>query len=593
MRQHFFTKKLFSLIVSVTLLFSLTACTHPAIEQQPPTIAREQQHTQTFTEFTRHLFCEAVSKDTLTLHSYLEHPEHYDLHDYQVTLGRYDFHALDPTAELTDAFHTLQTFDRETLSDSEKITFDELMIYFQNELEYSDLYLFSTPLCITTGIHVQLPLILSEYTFLEEKDITDYLQLLNDADGYFKNLIDYETLRSQNGYFMEDSLATQIINECKTFMETADTGCLITSFAERLDTIGLSDEAKHTYLSENEQAIKMHVIPGYQILIDGLTKLVGTNRYKGGLCNYPNGQNYYTYLLNASLGWSKSIDDYNSLIDSYIRTNLSAMQTLLARDASLSSKFNTFSFHMKEPNAILEDLKTKIVNDFPPAVTGDYSIKYVAPSLQDSVSPAMYFIPQLDYPDNNSIYINPKETSETTLYATLAHEGYPGHLYQTTYFAHTNPDLIRYLLAYNGYVEGWATYCELLSYSYANSGNATLNALMQANQAIILCLYAKCDIGINYYNWTQDDVYSFIADYGFTDTSVAAQMYRAMISNPGNYCKYVLGWIAFSELKKQANRQLGSNFTNKAFHKYVLDYGSVPFDILFDNIKQIKEWEDE
>lgn len=99
-----------------------------------------------------------------------------------------------------------------------------------------------------------------------------------------------------------------------------------------------------------------------------------------------------------------------------------------------------------------------------------YDIKYITEALQDSVSPAMYFLPQLDNLNINSIYINPKGTRSSQLYPTLAHEGYPGHLYQTTYFADSDPDLIRYLIAPDGYVEGWATYCELFSYSYADTG---------------------------------------------------------------------------------------------------------------------------
>jgi uncharacterized protein (DUF885 family) len=194
-------------------------------------------------------------------------------------------------------------------------------------------------------------------------------------------------------------------------------------------------------------------------------------------------------------------------------------------------------------------------------------------------------MPQLDNLSQNSIYINPSSTSDDELYPTLAHEGYPGHLYQTTYFANTNPDLVRYIIEPNGYVEGWATYCELFSYSYADT-DKSLALLAQANYAIVLCLYAKCDIGINYYSWTETDVYNYISQYGFSDKSTANSMYEAMVSNPGNYCNYVLGWIGFSELKKEAMNLSGSSFTNSDFHKYILDMGAVPFDMLFEGISE-------
>lgn len=587
-----FLKKITALLLCLTVIFNCSACFSITqtnnydndVEQIISGLHAEEDNEE-FASYVNGLFTDAVSGDTLTLHSYLQHPENYGISDYDVTLGRYQTENLDNAAEIAEELNTLKAFNRTSLSENQQITYDQLLIYFENELEYSDLYFFNTDLTTTTGIHVQLPLILAEYTFLEEKDVQEYIELIRDSDEFLKSLADYETLRSKNGYFMEDSLAKQIIEDCETFVASASGGYLVTTFNERLDSLnGISNEAKERYKAENQAAINDHLIKGYNTLIDTLNSLLGSNKYKGGLCNYPNGDKYFQYLLNSSLGWSKSVEEYDSLLDSYIQSNLTTMQVLMSRDSSLSDKFSSFGFSLKEPAAILEDLKVKIQNDFPEAPDVSYDIKYITESLQDSVSPAMYFIPQIDNLSSNSIYINPSGTSDSNLYTTLAHEGYPGHLYQTTYFAGNNPDLIRYLLSPNGYVEGWATYCELYSYSYADTGNSMLNSLAQANYATILCLYAKCDIGINYYGWNENDIYSYISEFGFTEKEVAAEMYKEMVSNPGNYCKYVLGWIGFSELKKEARNQLGSAFSNLDFHKYVLDIGPVPFDILFERL---------
>ena len=157
-------------------------------------------------------------------------------------------------------------------------------------------------------------------------------------------------------------------------------------------------------------------------------------------------------------------------------------------------------------------------------------------------------------------------------------------MYQTQYFAATNPDWIRYILAPGGYVEGWASYVEVLSYNYAQTGNDALNKMYAANYATVLCLYAKGDIGVNYYGWGEDDVYRFISQYGFDDKSVAHEMYYAFVSDPGNYCKYVLGMLGFEQLKTKAQSELSDKFNLKNFHQYVLDMGPVQFDILFNNL---------
>lgn len=594
-KKLLFFKKTAALLLCAVLLLPCSACFNSPEAKNPGNDTgqiTDSPHSETrneaFNDYVNRLFTETVTTDTITLHSYMEHPSDFGVDNYEVTLGRYDLAGLDNTSDITGKLTALKSFDRTTLSPKQQITYDELLIYLQNELEYSDLFLFQTSLCTTTGFHVQFPLILAEYTFEEEKDVKEYLALLEDSDGYFQSLADYEALRSRNGYFMEDALATQIVGECENFIESAGSpdSYLITTFDEKLDALtGISDADKSAYKTANQAAVTGHLIKGYRILTDGLKKLTGTNRYQGGLCNYPDGEKYFRYLLNHSLGWSKSVDEYNTLLDSYIRSNLLTMQTLMAKDSSLSSQFNNFSFSITEPAAVLTDLKTKIAADFPQGPDVSYDIKYITEALQDSVSPAMYFLPQLDNLNINSIYINPKGTRSSQLYPTLAHEGYPGHLYQTTYFADSDPDLIRYLIAPDGYVEGWATYCELFSYSYADTGNPLLNMLAQANYATILCLYAKCDLGINALGWTENDVASYIADFGFTDKNVAHEMYLSMVSNPGNYCKYVLGWIGFSELKKEARAQTGSAFSNPDFHKYILDMGSVPFDMLFDRLE--------
>ena len=69
-------------------------------------------------------------------------------------------------------------------------------------------------------------------------------------------------------------------------------------------------------------------------------------------------------------------------------------------------------------------------------------IKYVSQEMQNFLSPAFYLIPALDNTEENIIYINNGHISDDlSLYTTLAHEGYPGHLYQTTYFASKTPSL--------------------------------------------------------------------------------------------------------------------------------------------------------
>lgn len=582
-------RRLSALLLVLVLMFSIPGCSFSGkqdkneITQQSVTVDNPE-----FNTFADNLFKETIHSDTLSLHAYLENPEDFGIDNYEVSLGRYDLNELDKTKDISECMSQMNSFERDSLSPRQQLTYDQLKLYLENELEFCDLSLLDSNLSKTTGIQVQLPLILAEYTLKDEKDVTEYLALVSDVDGYFQNIVDYEKLRAAKGYFMEDSIADGIVEQCQTFVNSAETGVLITTFNERLDLLSsITPEKKEEYKISNQNAVREHVVKGYNILIQGLQGMKGTNKYNGGLCNYPDGKKFYEYLIKKDLGWSKSIDEYNALLDSYIKKNMLTMQMLMSKDNSLIDKFSSFGFSLTDPIGILDDLKSRIQTDFPDGPEISCEVKKVSESLQDYASPAMYFTPQIDNLTQNSIYINPGSTDNSRLYTTLAHEGYPGHMYQMTYFAETNPTLIRYLIEPGGYVEGWATYCELFSYRYADTDDDNLNALSRANMATILCLYAKVDLGINYYGWKVDDIFKFISDYGYNDKKIAEEMYSSMVSNPGNYCKYVLGCIGFEEMKKIAQNKLGDKFCNKDFHKFILDLGPVQFDIMNE---RMDEW---
>ena len=550
---------------------------------------------EAFEEFTDGLFKELIVDDTLSLHTLLEHPDEYGITDYDVTLGRIDTDSLDDTSDITQCITELTAFDRNFLSKKQTITYDYLLSYLQSRLCYSDLDLYDTQLTPTIGIQIELPLVFSEYTFMEKKDVDEYITLLCDVDSYFANLIEYENMRASKGLTKEDSLLDDIISSCQSVIDSVNkTGSsdrlFIDDFNTRIDALTfISDDEKAEYKKLNIDAINNHVIPGYQALIDGLSALKGTNRYTGGICSYPDGQRYYEGLLEQTLGWSKSVDEYNSLLEDYMRGYMLVMRKLVKKDSSLIDSLSRYSFNMTEPESIIEDLKKHITDDYPELDEAGYSIKYVSDSLRDYASPAMYFMPQIDNPDINSIYINNSGTDSSDIYPVLSHESYPGHMYQTQYFLKTNPSLIRSYIKPGGYMEGWASYVEVHYYEYNNNNNDDLNTLAKCNYALTLCLHAIGDIGVNYYGWDEARLSSYLSNWGFNSPDTAHWMYTALIANPGNYCKYVLGFIGFEELKKQAQKDLGSDFSLKEFHRYILETGPVQLDILFSNLK---EWEE-
>lgn len=217
---------------------------------------------------------------------------------------------------------------------------------------------------------------------------------------------------------------------------------------------------------------------------------------------------------------------------------------------------------------------------FPEPPDADVQIKYVQKSLEEYLSPAFYMIPAIDNTQNNVIYINAGHIpDDLSLFTTLAHEGYPGHLYQNVYYMNQNPDPIRCLLGYGGYTEGWATYSEMMSYYFAPVPKENA-VIMQKNTSILLGLYALADMGIHYDGWDLSDTIDFFSNYGITGSDTVSEIYNLIISDPANYLKYYIGYLEFLELKKYAIKEWGDDFTQERFHRIVLETGPAPFKIL-------------
>lgn len=542
-----------------------------------------------FQQFTTQLFQSEVVENTISLHYTLQNPDTYLIEDYPITFGDLSKEAISEVNEsMKNNLELLETFSYNELNKNQQLTYDILQDYYSNAIANSDLTYYAETLSPTTGTQAQLPVLLAEYSFHSEQDVVDYLTLLTKMDDYYSSIIQFEQEKANQGLFMSSEVANQIIDQCNDFIKDPENSFLLTTFNNRIDSLSsISDAAKANYKLQNKSILYSDVIPAYQILINGINSLVDTCVNSQGLCYFENGQRYYEYLLKSNTGSNRSVFELKKLLNTYMKNDLTQMAKIAAEDPTILATADTYSFDLADPTLILEDLKAKIATDFPTPPEASYTVKYVDESLSKHLSPAFYLTPPIDNISDNSIYINPESNySKIDLYTTLAHEGYPGHLYQNIYFNYNNNDPIRKLLNYGGYTEGWATYVEMYSYQLADV-DSNLSKLLQLNNSITLYLYANMDVGIHYDGWTLSDTADYLSNYGIKNEETVSNIYSAILSAPTNYLKYCIGYLEFMELKKTAETNLGSNFSLKEFHKFLLDTGPAPFYIIE---KQMDNW---
>lgn len=538
-----------------------------------------------FRTFTRSLFQTEVSANTISLHYTLRSPSDYGIADIPATYGSLSSDPVAAKASVRNVLSSLQEFDPDTLSSENALTFKILDTYLKNASTGTDYLLYQEPLGPVSGIHTQLPVLLSEYSFYDTQDVETYLALLKETPSYFDSVIRFEQKKAASGLFMPDYQADSVLDTCQSFIDMGKENYLVSTFNERIASLNLLPEnKKDSFQKENMKLVTEEIYPAYQNLITAIKSLKGKGMNEQGLSHFPYGKKYYEYLVRQTTGCNESISRLRLMTRAQILEDLSAMQKILfPADAALTQ---TSVLEQTSPDSMLDDLRSKITDTFPEIPDVDFQVKYVPESMQDYLSPAFYMIPAIDNLTENVIYINNGQTtSGLNLYTTLAHEGYPGHLYQTVYFSASEPDPIRSILDFGGYVEGWATYAEMMSY-YLAPLPKTEASLLQKNNSVILGLYALADMGIHYDGWSVTDTVRFFSDYGINDPNAVQSVYKLIIGSPANYLKYYIGYLKFYELKKEMADALGNQFSQKEFHRAVLDVGPAPFEIVYDEVEK-------
>ena len=543
--------------------------------------------TGSFSEFCTTLFREEMKSNTMNLHFTLKDPKAAGIDSYEITLGSLSGDSPHNQArQLKKLSEELKKYSHRSLKGKDRLTCRLLSDYISRQQNLAAYPYYDEPLTPSGGVTSQLPVLLAEYTFRNTRDIKDYLGLLSQMDTYFLGILDYEQKKADAGLFMSDEACLKVIEGCEVFTEHPDDNFLIDTFSNRLNAMdGLTDTQKNAYLKQHSKVLSDHVIPAYSQMIKGLTMLLGRGHNNWGLCNFPEGKAYYEAVVSADTGCDDSVEDLFSQIAKARREDLTFCQNLLEKNPKLASQSPKPDAALKEENAMLSRLQKEILTDFPAPPQTEVEICHVDPALSEYLAPAFYITAPIDDISHNRIYINDaKNDTDIYYFTTLAHEGYPGHLYQTICTSSYGAPEVLSLLNYPGYTEGWATYTEMQSFYYAGL-DPDLASLLQHNQAATLSLYATADIGIHYFGWEKEKNAAFWREYGVDDTATVKRITDLILEEPGNYLKYYVGYLKFRQMREQLALE-NKSFSVSAFHEAILRTGPSPFSVLEETVRE-------
>ncbi len=533
-----------------------------------------------FDRFTMEIFRHELSASTINLHYTLTDPEAFGIREGDPTFGVLNQESVRLELDyLKKCRSKLSSYLKWGLNDEDRLTARILDWWLEGQLLSETYYYYQEPISPTLGVQAQLPVLLAEYPFRSEEDVRTYLTLLTSLPDYFEEIAAFEQEKSEQGLFMPDEILDKILAQCRSLFPIGSDHFLVTTFRERLEQCEVTDpDRRISYEAENLRNLKRCVEPAYEELGQALEHLRGTGREPGGLYHTPDGIGYYEYLLAYSVGTDLGMAEIHRLLEDQMESDYETMLYALHQNTDLLH-ITDDAPALETPEEILTSLQTQIGEDFPQPGDISWQVKEVPDSLADFLSPAFYMTPAIDAPQQNTIYINPAyEPDRTGLITTLAHEGYPGHLYQNSFENTADYAPVRNLFYIGGYTEGWGLYSEFYAYDLLGLSE-TEGDFLRAMSSLNFAVCASLDLAIHGEGWTEDECRTYLAAFGITDEAQIHGLYLNILEEPSNYLKYYLGYLEICRLKESA-KALSPELTDCDFHTWFLETGPAPFSIL-------------
>lgn len=466
----------------------------------------------------------------------------------------------------------LLAFDYDSLSLRQQYDYD-LLHYSLLEtlcgLEYSKYNLiFSSSSQFCDGIVTNL----MEFAIYDEESEEDFLAVLKDVPNYINEAIEYSKQQSNDGLYHSDDMLDEEISYIDNLISSNGK-----SIYEHYKEYDIYPEVKE--LVENE------VIPAFVTLKEYLNTLYGkTKSDKLALTKINKGYAEYTYITNTSNNgdmyaiYTQLIEVYSDWVNNFINA--------YQNNEHILEDYEDFLNDDKAINLSAEDMLEYLRNNSSKRYEYLEDANYVVSALDTLGDSTLgyYVSPPIDNLNQNVIRVNAKINNEDydqmSVFEVMAHEGFPGHLYQNIYFQQKNPHKFRATQSFIGYTEGYADLAamdaiDMLNVDDGYKAVAKLNSIT-FNSHLLLSIV---DLGVNYFGWDVNTIGNKLEKL-FLDKAIAQPLYDMVVAMPGTFVRYGVGYVSHLNLRKKAMDELGDKFDFVAYDRAIIENGPLPFAIL-------------
>lgn len=508
-------------------------------------------------------------------------------------------------AQTTAQLAELRAIDRKALKGMDAVNYDtvEFTLAVQDEGNRKFTYAgggSGAPYVLSqlTGAYQSMPDFLDTQHSIETKaDADAYLQRM---DG-FARLMDQEILIAKRDYAQgvipPDFIIDKALVQMKAFADTptAET-TLVKSIARRTKEKNIPGD----WAGEATKVYDNTVLPALKRQIALLESVRPKANHDAGVWRLKDGGDYYAVSLKNYTTATMSPDDIHQLgldlvksisaeADKIFKTMGMTQGTVGERMAKLGEDVYDNTDAAKEQ--LIADLNTKAkwIEKQLPAYFGQLpkaplEIRRVPKAIEAGAPGGYYNSPSLDGKRPGIYWINLRDTKEQakyTLTTLTVHEGVPGHHLQLSLSNEAQGlPLIRKVIGFSGYAEGWALYSEELAVEMGIYKDDPRGHIGMLHDALFRAVRLVVDSGMHYKKWTREQAIKYMAETMGDEESGSVTEIERYVVWPGQACSYMLGKITWLRARERAKKALGKKFDIKKFHDAGLLSGMTPLTVL-------------
>ena len=505
-----------------------------------------------------------------------------------ITTDEYD----DEKAFFQEQLDKLLTIDYNTLSGDDRICYDKIVYDCEESIyaySYTAFEYYSMIFNYLVGPQSEILFMLDVYTFDTVKDAENYILLVKDIDRYFDEMCEYEETRASLGFASSDNSYEEAAVSFDNLLVQKDDCFLYESFEERLDNInGLSSQDRSRLISENEKAMKEIMFPEFEECARRMRALKGSGGIDAGLCEYRGGDAYYEMITRTMTNTGAGTDASVRAIETEIDEITKEIQAISSSGFDWFDEYMNHSYSKGGITENLDFLYDAVKKDFPDIPAHEYYLMDVPEVFEENFSPAAYLGYHLDNFNANVVIVNNRSVDED-FGVTVAHEGYPGHMFQSLYTRSHTKHPYMFIMGSIGYAEGWATYTENYSMKYFGGVDTPTDGmkLVRDESVMGLLVSTRADYGIHMENWTLKDCTEYFSKFGFqVSEDEFSRFYTLIVTDPGYYAKYGMGYLWTQKTMDDMHSKY-PNATDRQIHTAYLDSLTGTFEMINRNMDDL------